>query len=50
MSFVRTLIGRDPKSDKQKALMVNERRRQSQKWLARQSEQKKQPDAVTTKK
>jgi hypothetical protein len=34
------------KSAKQSAKLINERRKQAQTWLRRQSEQKKQPEVI----
>jgi hypothetical protein len=49
MSFIRTLVGNDHKSAKQKAAILNERRRQAQAWLRRSKNQKKQQDTVSKK-
>jgi hypothetical protein len=42
MAHGRIIIGLNENVAKQKAAMINERRRQSQKWLARNSQKKKQ--------
>jgi hypothetical protein len=50
MSFSHRITILGDKSAKQAAKLINERRRQSQAWLRRQSEQKKQPDTAPIKK
>jgi hypothetical protein len=43
MAHGRLIIGLNEKAAQQKAQMVNQRRSQALKWLARQDDQKKKP-------
>jgi hypothetical protein len=46
MSFSLKIVVTGNKSAKKTAKLINERRRQSQAWLGRQSEQKKQTEVI----